>query len=98
MMMLRCRSGDALKETAMRSRRQLLGAAIVALSFGAWSPAASASTIQIGAGAFGPGSTLLDFSGLADGTEVNGLVAGDILFQYSLGSGQVVIDGGPGPT
>jgi len=58
----------------------------------------SASTIAIGAGAFGPGSTLTTFTGLADGTDVNNLVVDGILFQYSLGNGLVVIDGGPGTT
>jgi hypothetical protein len=41
---------------------------------------------------------LTTFTGLADGTEVNGLTVNGILFNYSLGNGQVQIDGGPGPT
>lgn len=46
-----------------------------------------------------PGSALLvDFAGLADGTEVNGLVVDGLIFSYSLGNGQVDIDGGPGTT
>src|SRR4030095_2366877 len=56
------------------------------------------STISVGIGAFGPGSTLTTFTGLADGTEVNGLTVNGILFNYSLGNGQVTIDGGPGTT
>src|SRR5712691_9769363 len=56
------------------------------------------STISVGIGAFGPGSTLTTFMGLADGTEVNGLTVNGILFNYSLGNGQVTIDGGPGTT
>ena len=56
------------------------------------------SVISVGIGAFGPGSTLTTFTGLADGTEVNGLTVNGILFNYSLGNGQVTIDGGPGPT
>jgi hypothetical protein len=59
---------------------------------------AAASTIAVGVGAFGPGSTLTTFTGLADNTEVNGLTVDGILFQYSLGNGNVVIDGGPGDT
>ena len=59
---------------------------------------ASATVISIGTGAFGAGSTLTTFSGLADGLEVNGLTVGGITFLYSLGNGQVVIDGGPGVT
>jgi len=60
--------------------------------------AAVASVAPIGAGAF-PGSALLvDFDGLADGTEVNGLVVDGLTFSYSLGNGQVIIDDGPGTT
>ena len=59
---------------------------------------ASANVAAVGAGAFGAGSTLTTFTGLADGTEVNGLVVDGITFQYSLGDGQVIIDGGPGVT
>ena len=58
---------------------------------------ATASVIPVGVGAFG-GSTLTTFTGLADGTEVNNLVVDGILFQYSLGNGEVIIDGGPGIT
>jgi len=60
-------------------------------------PKAWATTIPLGIGAFG-GSTLTTFTGLADGTEVNGLIVDGIQFSYSLGNGQVVIDGGPGVT
>ena len=56
------------------------------------------STISVGIGAFGPGSTLTTFTGLADGTEVNGLTVNGILFNYSLGNGQVQIGVGPGTT
>ena len=56
------------------------------------------STMSVGIGVFGPGSTLTTFTGLADGTEVNGLTVNGILFNYSLGNGQVQIDGGPGDT
>lgn len=59
---------------------------------------ASASVVAVGTGAFGAGSTLTTFTGLADGTEVNGLVRDGITFQYSLGNSQVIIDGGPGVT
>ena len=60
-------------------------------------PKAWATTIPLGIGAFA-GSTLTSFTGLADGTEVNGLIVDGIQFSYSLGNGQVVIDGGPGVT
>ncbi|MCM3901107.1 MAG: PEP-CTERM sorting domain-containing protein [Pyrinomonadaceae bacterium] len=59
---------------------------------------ARADVISIGPGAFPPGTTPITFTGLADGTEVNGLSFGGILFSYSLGNGNVVIDGGPGIT
>jgi hypothetical protein len=59
---------------------------------------ALASVSPIGEGAF-PGSALLvDFAGLTDGTEVNGLVVDGLTFSYSLGNGQLAIDGGPGTT
>ena len=61
-------------------------------------PTAQASVIGIGVGAFGPGSTLTDFTGLANLTEVNGLTVNGILFSYSLGNGRLVLDGGPGTT
>lgn len=62
---------------------------------------ARASVIAVGSGAFA-GSPVLTFTGLADGTEVNGLTVNGVLFNYLIGStptnGQVVIDGGPGVT
>jgi len=59
---------------------------------------AAATVMPISEGAF-PGSALLiDFAGLLDGTEVNGLVVDGVGFSYSLGDGQVDIDGGPGFT
>jgi len=68
-------------------------------------PRASATTIPIGIGAFGPGSTLTTFTGLALGTEVNGLTVdaavgpgGAIFFEYSLGNGRVSIGVGPNTT
>ena len=59
---------------------------------------ASASVIPITQVSFPPSSTLLNFNGLADGTEVNGLLVNGVSFTYSLGNGNVVIDGGPGVT
>jgi hypothetical protein len=72
-------------------------ATIIVSGFLSISPA-SASVMSVGIGAFGAGSTLTTFTGLATGTEVNGLVVDGITFQYSLGNGQVIIDGGPGVT
>ena len=54
--------------------------------------------ISVGPGAFPAGTTPITFTGLADGTEVNGLTVGGILFNYSLGNGHVIINGGPGVT
>ncbi len=61
-------------------------------------PTATASVIAVAPGAFPGGSALLTFNGLADNTEVNGLSVSGVLFGYSLGSGYVIIDGGPGIT
>ena len=81
----------------MRSRTWTRAALILVWTMAA-APSASATTIPVGVGAFGAGSTLTTFTGLATGTEVNGLIVASILFQYSLGNGQVIIDGGPGTT
>jgi hypothetical protein len=70
--------------------------AFVAIALSAFT--AGASVIAVGPGAFPSGSTLITFAGLPDGTEVNGLSTGGVLFSYSLGNGIVVIDGGPGVT
>lgn len=78
-------------------RNFCVGAILLAALFEA-TPAALASTISVGIGAFGPGSTLTTFTGIADGTEVNGLTAGGIQFSYSLGNSHLVINGGPGTT
>jgi len=57
---------------------------------------AVASVMPIGA--FTP-STLITFTGLPDGTEVNGLTVSGVLFTYSLGNGQLEISHmGPGLT
>src|SRR5260370_34045707 len=61
-------------------------------------PSALATVIPVGPEVFPIGSTLLTFTGIPDGTEVNGLTAGGLLFNYSLGNGNVVINGGPGVT
>ncbi len=82
----------------MKIRRFMLAVTFVSIGTLATAQAAGASVITIGVGAFGAGSTLTTFTGLIDGTEVNGLTVNGILFQYSLGSGQLIIDGGPGLT
>jgi hypothetical protein len=82
----------------MTNQHRLPAALVLVIGLFLTAKPANASTIQVGVGAFGAGSTLTTFAGLADGTEVNGLTAGGILFQYSLGNGHVVINGGPGVT
>src|SRR5215813_877571 len=57
-----------------------------------------ATTTPVGIGAFGVGSTLTTFTGIPNGTEVNGLIVDGIQFTYSLGNGLAIIDGGPGVT
>lgn len=59
---------------------------------------ARGSVISVGPGAFPAGSTLITFDGLSSGSEVNGLNVGGVRFNYSLGNGNVIIDGGPGVT
>jgi hypothetical protein len=71
---------------------------ILAVSFllGMAISTAQATVIAVGPGAFAAGSTLITFDGLATDDEVNGLSVGGVLFSYSLGSGALVIGGGPG--
>ena len=83
-------------ERALRQKRLLTVMSCLALILPP--SAASAQLIAVPASAFPVSSTLLSFSGLADGVDVNGLVLGGITFSYSLGNGNVVIDGGPGTT
>src|SRR6185295_632536 len=56
-----------------------------------------ASVVAVAPSAFG-GTPILNFNGLPDGIEVNGLAVAGVLFTYSLGNGQVIIDEGPGIT
>ena len=61
-----------------------------------------AALTPIGPLDFASGATVIDFSGLANGTEANGLVLDAVLFQVTKNSiatnGIVVVDGGPGTT
>ena len=50
-------------------------------------PTAHAAVIAVGPGAFPASSSLITFTGLAFGTEVNGLTVGGVQFSYSLGNG-----------
>lgn len=71
---------------------------LIVMAMALCSVTATASVVPIGPGAFPAGSTLISFDGLLDGTEVNGLSTDGVVFTYSLGDGQVIIDGGPGTT
>jgi hypothetical protein len=84
------------RKDAMNIRRKL-SILEVALLWAIISQGSNALAAVIPIGPF-PASTLITFTGLADGTEVNGLTVSGVLFTYSLGNGQVVIDGGPGLT
>jgi len=79
-----------------RRANSVMWSALVAIVLLA--PAARADVIAIGPGAFPVSAPLLTFAGLPDGLEVNGLFFGGVQFSYSLGSGQVIIDDGPGVT
>jgi hypothetical protein len=61
-----------------------------------------AALTPIGPLDFASGATVIDFSGLADGTEANGLVVNGVLFQVTKNglstNGIVSVDGGPGKT
>jgi hypothetical protein len=79
----------------MRFLTVLLGALLLL-------PAAHASVMAVGPGAFPGGSPLLNFNGLPDGLDVNGLVVNGVMFTYTIGgvptNHAVIIDGGPGTT
>ena len=82
----------------MRTSRFQISAAFVFLASFVAIPSALATSIAVGIGSFDLGSTLTTFTGLAIGTEVNGLSIDGILFQYSLGNGTVAIGVGPNTT
>jgi len=82
----------------MNARRKTSALKLICLVIALSATTADASVIAVGPGAFPGTSTLLTFTGLPDGTEVNGLSVGGALFSYSLGNGAVIIDGGPGIT
>src|SRR5258708_10411810 len=88
-------------EEIMKSKR-LIGALTLLIGVVVSGSNASASVVAVGLGAFGSGTTLIDFTGLPEGTEVNGLTVNGVQFNYIVGgsplSGAVVIDGGPGIT
>lgn len=59
---------------------------------------AGAAVSAVGPGDFPGSSLLVDLSTESEGTEVNGLSVAGLTFGYSLGDGNVIIDGGPGFT
>jgi hypothetical protein len=82
----------------MRIRRDLFPLAFVSIGLLLTANASAASTIPVGIGAFGAGSTLSTFAAQTNGGEVNGTTVDGIQYLYSLGNGQVIFDGGPGAT
>ena len=82
----------------MNAQRKTIVLKLILLLIALSAITADASVISVGPGAFPATSTLITFTGLPDGTEVNGLSVGGVLFSYSLGNGLVIIDGGPGVT
>lgn len=82
----------------MNAQRKTISLKLILLLIALSAITADASVISVGPGAFPATSTLIPFTGLSDGTEVNGLFVGGLLFSYSLGNGHVIIDGGPGVT
>jgi len=77
--------------------RSLFLGALAATTVAAATPAA-ASVDPIGIGDFPAASLLVNFTGLDEGLEVNGLSVAGLTFGYSLGNAQVIINGGPGTT
>lgn len=62
------------------------------------SASAGAAVSAVGPGAFSGSSLLVDFSSAPDGVDVHGLTVDGLTFNFSLGGGQVIINGGPGVT
>lgn len=75
---------------------------IFALTFSAAGITAYASVIPIERSGFSSSASLIDFTGVADGREVNGLVVNGVTFAYTIAgkatNGALIVDGGPGPT
>jgi hypothetical protein len=61
---------------------------------------AFAGIVAVSPSDFPPGTTMITFDGLPDGTDLGALVVDGVLFNYTLpvGLGGVIIDGGPGVT
>jgi hypothetical protein len=83
-------------QASVTARSLFLGA-LAAATMAAALPAA-ASVDPIGVGDFPAALLPVTFTGLADGEEVNGLSVAGLTFGYSLGNGQLIINGGPGAT
>ena len=73
-------------------------AAAIAAAVALMSSGAAAQVVAIGSGAFSGSPPPITFTGVATGTEVNGLSVSGFQFFYSLGSGNVIIGSGPGNT
>ena len=68
----------------------------VLLTFAA--SAAGGQVTNAGIAAFVSVPVQVNFTGIADGTEMNGFTSGGVQFNYSLGNGHIIADGGPGVT
>jgi hypothetical protein len=84
-----------------RRIRTSVAAAAILIAASITGTSVNASVIAVTSGFFS-GDPVTTFTGVADGTEVNGLTVNGIHFNYLIGgtptNGQVVIDGGPGTT
>ena len=81
--------------------RRCISAAAGLIAFSITTTGMHASVAPVSS-AFFTGDPVTTFTGLATGTEVNGLTVNGITYHYLLGAvptnGQVIIDGGPGVT
>ena len=82
----------------MTNQHRLPAAMLLVIGLFVTAQPANASTIQVGIGAFGAGSTLTTFTGQTLNSEVNGTTVNGILFQYSLGNGALAYGIGPNVT
>lgn len=80
------------------ARSHRLATLAIASSLALACVSASAAVSAVGPAAFPSTSLLVDLSSASEGVDVHGLSVDGLTFSYSLGSGQLIIDGGPGIT
>lgn len=73
-------------------------AALTALTLTLATSTAQSQVTNAAIGAFPVGPAQVTFTGLANGTELNGATIGGVLFAYSLGNGKIAVGAGPGNT